>query len=195
MNKTVVKIRPSGYSVSQGGSYGTVGFDPLNYKVSNPSSANLIGGGLGAEIIGSVGGVLGGIAGTYVSGANPFVIAGASTAVGGVFKSIGEMIGLGHMKGKGVIPQKYIEFVDRLISNDKTLTEIKKAIMNFELSPELKTRLSKAVSSLLRSMSGNGKKMIKSKKSMNSMKSMKSMKGKGGVFITPNISTYGLVKF
>ena len=180
MNKTIVKIKPSGYSISQGGSYGTIGYDPLNYKVSNPSSSNLIGAGLGAEIIGSVGGVLGGIAGTYISGGNPFVVAGGSTAVGGVFKSIGEMIGL------GVIPQKYIDFVDKLIGNQKTFSEIKKAITNFELSQELKTRLSKAVSSLLRNMSGSGKVKL--------MRRSRTMIGKGGIF-QPNVSAYGLVRF
>ena len=191
MNKTVVKNKPMGYSVSQGGTYGTVGYDPLNYKVSNPSGIQMIGNGhsmngkgLGAEIVGSVGGVLGGIAGTYISGANPFVVAGASTAVGGVFKSIAEQIGL----GGAIIPQKYIDFVDRLIGNQKSLSEIKTAIMKFELSPELKIRLSKAVSSLLRSMSGSGKVKLMRRKSN------KMMKGSGGVF-QPNVSAYGLAKF
>jgi hypothetical protein len=230
MNKTVVKNKPSGYASSQGGTYATVGFDPLNYKVSNPSGVQMIGSGikggagglsgtplyrvgsmtgsgLGADIIGSVGGVLGGIVGTYVSGANPFVIAGASTAVGGVFKSIGEQIGLGH-KGGAVIPQKYIDFVDRLIGNQKSLSEIKSAIMKFELSPELKTRLSKAVSSLLRSMSGGALsvampkvKLIRPRaggtRSGSKVKPrmrVGPMSGSGGVF-QPQVSAYGLAKF
>lgn len=203
-NKTVVKIKPAGYSSSQGGSYGPIGFDPLNYKVSNPSGVQMVGGagglyrvgsmtgtghkmngyGLGAEIVGSVGGVLGGLAGTYISGANPFVIAGASTAVGGVFKSIAEQIGL------GIIPQFYIDFVDRLIGNQKTLSEIKSAIMKFELSSELKTRLSKAVSSLLKSMSGGAG----SNKKSNRKVKRRMIKGSGGVF-QPNTSDFGLVKF
>ena len=195
MNKTVVKNKPMGYASSQGGTYGTVGYDPLNYKVSNPSGVQMIGNGhsmngkgLGAEIVGSVGGVLGGIAGSYISGANPFVVAGSSTAVGGVFKSIAEQIGLGNKNGGAIIPQKYIDFVDRLIGNQKSLSEIKTAIMKFELSPELKTRLSKAVSSLLRSMSGSGKVKLMRRKSN------KIMSGSGGVF-QPNVSAYGLAKF
>lgn len=216
MNKTVVKIKPAGYASSQGGTYATVGYDPLNYKVSNPSGVQMVGGagglyrrgsmtgtGLGAEIIGSVGGVLGGLAGTYISGANPFVVAGASTAVGGVFKSIGEQIGL------GVIPQRYIDFVDRLINNKKTFAQIKSAIMNFELSSELKNKLSKAVSSLLRgggytkALSVAKPKAVKQVKlttrgrkptTAKMMARSRTMIGSGGVF-QPNVSNYGLAKF
>ena len=209
MNKTVVKIKPAGYASSQGGRYGTVGYDPLNYKVSNPSGVQMVGGagglynevplrmgsmtgtGLGAEIIGSVGGVLGGLAGSYISGANPFVVAGASTAVGGVFKSIGEQIGL------GVIPQKYIDFVDRLINNKKTFAQIKLAIMNFELSSELKNKLSKAVSSLLRGGGYTKVKLITRGRKPTTAKMMernRNMSGSGGVF-QPNVSAYGLAKF
>ena len=201
MNKTVVKNRPSGYSISQGGSYAVSGFDPLNYKVSNPSGKNMIGSGhsrdvpsmngygLIAEIAGSMAGVAGGIAGAYASGGNPYIIAGSSTAVGGSIKSLAEMIGLGHkgMKGLGIIPQHYITFVDNLISNKKTFSQIKNAIMNFELSSDLKSKLSRAVGSLLKSMSGSGHvkmKLVRKSK----------MLGSGGVF-QPNISAYGLVKF
>ena len=180
-----VKINPSGYSISQGGTYGVVGFDPLNYKVSSISSNNssgtplsggngglyragsglLRGGGLGAEVIGSMAGVVGGVAGAWLSGANPYIVAGSTTAVGGIAKSLAEMIGLGHMKGGGLIPQKYIDFVDRLISNKKTLSQIKNAIMNFELSSELKAKLSKAVSSLLNKGGGGqrGSGIVRSK--------------------------------
>ena len=214
--KTVVKIKPAGYAASQGGTYGTVGYDPLNYKVSNPSGVQMVGGagglyrrgsmtgtGLGAEIIGSVGGVLGGLAGTYISGANPFVVAGASTAVGGVFKSIGEQIGL------GVIPQRYIDFVDRLINNKKTFAQIKSAIMNFELSSDLKSKLSKAVSSLLRGggytkakavkqvkLTTRGRKPTTARDPSRSkmMERNRTMSGSGGVF-QPQVSAYGLAKF
>ena len=200
MNKTVVKNRPSGYSISQGGSYAVAGFDPLNYKVSNPSGKNMIGSGhsskqmvgngLIAEIAGSMAGVAGGIAGAYASGGNPYIIAGSSTAVGGSIKSLAEMIGLGHkgMKGLGLIPQHYITFVDNLISNKKTFSQIKNAIMNFELSSDLKSKLSRAVGSLLKSMSGSGHMKIKL------VRKSKMIKGSGGVF-QPNISAYGLVKF
>ena len=200
MNKTVVKNRPSGYSISQGGSYAVAGFDPLNYKVSNSSGKNMIGSGhsskqmigngIIAEIAGSMAGVAGGIAGAYASGGNPYIIAGASTAVGGSIKSLAEMIGLGHkgMKGLGIIPQHFITFVDNLISNKKTFAQIKNAIMNFELSADLKSKLSRAVGSLLKSMSGSGHVKMKL------VRKSKMLKGSGGVF-QPNISTYGLVKF
>ena len=242
-----VKINPSGYSISQGGTYGVVGFDPLNYKVSSISSNNtsgsslsggngglyrtgsmtgsgtLRGGGLGAEVIGSMAGVVGGVAGAWLSGANPYVIAGSTTAVGGIAKSLAEMIGLGHMKGGALIPQKYIDFIDRLISNKKTLAQIKSAIMNFELSSELKAKLSKAVSSLLNRGGGHtgggapgkrGSGIVRSKLTRASgvrspkgrkhesregtktkqMERSRAMSGSGGVF-QPNVSAYGLAKF
>ena len=198
MNKTVVKNNPSGYSISQGGTYAVVRYDPQNYKVSNPSGKNMIGSGskqmskqmTGNGIIAEMAGVAGGLAGAYASGGNPYIIAGASTAVGGSIKSLAEMIGLGHkgMKGLGLIPQHYITFVDNLISNKKTFSQIKNAIMNFELSADLKSKLSKAVGSLLKSLSGSGKHTMKL------VRKAKMMKGNGGVF-SPNISAYGLVKF
>jgi len=186
MSKTIVKNKPSGYGSSQGGIYGVVSYDPLNLQVSLPvssqkSTGNMNGRGLGAEILSGVVGTAGGIlSGTY-SGMNPYAISAGSTVGSALGKSIGEMIGL------GVIPQKFIDFVDRLISNGQTRTQIKNAIMKFELSPELKAKLSKAVSSLLNSMSGSGKMKTKVRRS-------KKMVGSGGIF-SPNVSAYGLAKF
>jgi hypothetical protein len=64
--------------------------------------------------------------------------------------------------------------------------------MKFELSPELKTRLSKAVSSLLRSMSGGAKHTLTARPVKR--KSHKMMTGAGGV-LQPQVSAYGLAKF
>jgi hypothetical protein len=193
MNKTVVKNKPMGYGSSQGGIYGVVSYDPLNMSVSLPVSTqkttgNMNGKGLGADILSGVFGTGGGIlSGTY-SGLNPYAISVGSTVGSALGKSIGEMIGL------GIIPQKFIDFVDRLISNGQTRSQIKNAIMKFELSPELKAKLSKAVSSLLNSMSGSG--MIKTKvvRRPKVVRSKKRMVGSGGVF-QPNVSAFGLAKF
>jgi hypothetical protein len=192
--QTVVKNRPMGYGSSQGGIYAPVSYDPNNLKVSVPVSTQKLTGsgmrgkGIGAEIIGSMAGVAGGVGGAWVSGGNPYIVAGASTAVGGVAKSIAEMIGLGQ-KGGATIPQAYINFVDRLIRDGKTFSQIKSSIMNFELSPELKSKLSKAVSSLLRSMSGQGK------KKMVRTKVMIGMGSDPMTIMRPNSSSYGLAKF
>lgn len=194
MNKTVVKNKPSGYSSSQGGIYGVVGYDPLNMGVSLPVSTQKLSGnghmmkgkGLGADILSGIVGTAGGVFSAAYSGSNPYAISVGSTVGSALGKSIGEMIGL------GVIPQHFIDFVDRLISNGKTMSQIKNSIMKFELSPELKAKLSKAVSSLLRSMSGQG--MMKTRV----MRKKRMMIGGANdpMSITrPNASTYGLAKF
>ena len=191
MNKTIVKNKPNGYGSSSGGIMSPVGYDPLYNGVSlNVGKQQLKGTGIIAEIAGSMAGVAGGLAAAYTSGGNPYIIAGGSTLASSSVKSLAEMIGLGHknMKGMGIIPQHFIEFVDRLISNKKTLSQIKSAISNFELSQDLKTKLTKAVSSLLKSMSGNGNMKMKS------LRANKMLKGAGGVYF-PNTSSYGLVKF
>jgi uncharacterized protein YjbI with pentapeptide repeats len=104
------------------------------------------------------------------------------------------------MMGLGVIPQRYIDFVDRLINNGETMKQIKNAIMKFELSPELKAKLSKAVSSLLNSMSGSGR---RNKKMSGAGLRGAGLRGAGlrgaglrgaGIF-SPNVSAYGLARF
>jgi hypothetical protein len=199
MNKTVVKNKPSGYSASQGGIYAPVGYDPLNINVSLPVSTQKLSGnghmmkgyGLGADILSGVVGTAGGIFSAAYSAGNPYAISIGSTVGSALGKSVGELIGL------GVIPQKFIDFVDRLISNGKTMSQIKSSIMKFELSPELKAKLSRAVSSLLRSMSGEG--MMKTKVVSGDRKRKKRMMTGGASdpmsLTKPNASNYGIVKF
>ena len=190
MKKTIVKNKPSGYGSSQGGIMVPVGFDPLNNQVSlNYGKQQLSGTGVIADVLGSMAGVAGGLGAAYLSGGNPYIIAGGSTMAGNSVKGVAEMLGLGHkskpMKGSGVIPQYFIDFVDRLIYNKKTFNYIKDAISKFELSPQLKTRLARAASELISGMSGSGVKRVGKKRALT---------GRGGVF-QPNTSNYGMVKF
>lgn len=85
-----------------GMSYAPAGFDPLNYKVSIPigqTGRGQKGKGLGADILGAIGGVAGGVSGGFLSAGNPYGAAVGSAAGSYAGKQLGEMLGLGPMHG------------------------------------------------------------------------------------------------
>lgn len=89
-----------------GMSYAPAGFDPLNYKVSIPigqTGRGQKGKGLGADILGAIGGVAGGVSGGFLSAGNPYGAAVGSAAGSYAGKQLGEMLGLGPMATKKTV--------------------------------------------------------------------------------------------